>query len=121
MPRQLIRVRINRLHIDLDIDPAVFDFIADKFIAPVKDLNPPSCFPVTFEPVKAILEFSGLTGRETAPAVRLAGAAFEELFDGAEVCALNLFAAGSSQATRNNENDNITNKTFDIERTDSFI
>jgi hypothetical protein len=77
-------------------------------------LKPPSCLPVTFEPTKAIFEFSGVIGSEIAPAVRFTVEEFDGTFEGADVCALNLLAAGSSQAANNKVKDRMTNKSLFI-------
>jgi hypothetical protein len=94
-------------------------------MVPVNLLKPPSCLPVTFEPVNDTLEFSGDITRLApftagAAAVELF-AAFEfaelvvfDAFDVFVVVAFGLFAAGSSHAVRKIVNDRIPKSNFDI-------
>jgi hypothetical protein len=54
--------------VDLDLDRAFQRVIVDEATVPVKEPNPPSCLPVTFEPTKVIFEslrreFVGLARR----------------------------------------------------------
>ena len=72
-------------------------------------MNPPSCFPVTFDPVKRTFEFSGVTARLSPFAAGCAAAAvFETGVEAFDVTARVLLAAGSSHAARNIEIDRIT-------------
>src|SRR5687768_13906998 len=88
-----------------------------KSIVPVRFLNPPSCCPVTFEPVNSTFEFSPLITNASP----LAGGAdarldafpefdaeFAAEFDvGSDTVALVLFAAGSSHAAAISEKANM--------------
>src|SRR4030095_966970 len=88
-----------------------------RSIEPVKLLNPPSCLPVTFDPVKSTLEFSGVIARlSTFPATGAGAAAcaFDAGVAAFDVTAFVLFAAGSSHATRKLENNRIAKPNFFI-------
>src|SRR5688572_29853345 len=79
-----------------------------RSIDPANLLNPPSCFPVTFEPVNKILEFSGVRARLSPLAGALGADTFDDGVDAFEVTARALFAAGSSQPARKTETDRMT-------------
>src|SRR5688572_17867849 len=79
-----------------------------RSMVPVNCLKPPSCFPVTFDPVNSTFEFSDVIGK--ASPLATAGAAFA--FDTGcvlvvllefETIAFVLLAAGSSHAAINND------------------
>jgi hypothetical protein len=74
----------------------VSGFPSTQSIVPLTCRKPPSCFPVTFEPVNSIFELSGVSG-SASPLIAVAA-----LFAfGADVTACGRLADGSSHAAAN--------------------